>query len=236
MSMASARLATSTIQKPPTTSRLSAKGPSLEKTLPSRTRTRAPWDAGESGAPRRSFFWSASSRANSFICANPFGSSGSPSRSVNKSRNSTMSPPRTTVDRQRAGSTVAPAGGGRSRPPSLVCEEETPALRRLLRLAARLVEEPDAALRLVDPDLDQAGRRHVAVLLGDAVRLAQARREPLVVLAQLGEHVRRSHVVGVVVLHALQTADLADRSQRGAAELAHALRHRIRRGVDLVGV
>src|SRR5262249_8617565 len=40
----------------------------------------------------------------------------------------------------------------------------------------------------------------------------------------------------VVVEDALQAADLADRPQRGAAELAHALRDRIRRGVELIGL
>src|SRR5262245_35723514 len=43
---------------------------------------------------------------------------------------------------------------------------------RSFALAARLVEEPDAPLRLVDPHLDQARRRHVAVLFADVVHLA----------------------------------------------------------------
>src|SRR5262249_62166130 len=55
--------------------------------------------------------------------------------------------------------------------------------------AAGLVEEPDSPLRLVDPDLDQARRRHVAVLVADDVGLAHPRGERLVVFAQFGEHV-----------------------------------------------
>src|SRR4030095_3848456 len=62
-------------------------------------------------------------------------------------------------------------------------------------LSPRLVQEPDAPLGLVDPDLDQAGRRHVVVLLADGVRLAHARGELLVVVAPLRQHVGCGHVV-----------------------------------------
>ena len=95
---------------------------------------------------------------------------------------------------------------------------------------ARLVEEPRPLLGLVDPLLDQAGRRDVAALLADAVRLAKARREPAVVLAQFGEHVVRIDEVRVVVLDALQTRNLADRLDRRPADLADPLGHRVRHG------
>jgi hypothetical protein len=38
---------------------------------------------------------------------------------------------------------------------------------------ARLTEEPCALLRIVDPDLDQAGGRHIAGLLADAMHIVQ---------------------------------------------------------------
>ena len=43
--------------------------------------------------------------------------------------------------------------------------------------AGRLEQEPDAALGLVDPDLEQAGGRHVAVLVAGGVQAAHARRQ-----------------------------------------------------------
>src|SRR5580700_3397094 len=47
----------------------------------------------------------------------------------------------------------------------------------------RLEEEPYAALRLVDPHLEQAGRRDVPVLPAHRLRLAHPRGEGAVVLA-----------------------------------------------------
>src|SRR5262249_5859071 len=93
----------------------------------------------------------------------------------------------------------------------------------LLCHAGRLEQEPGSPLGLVDPVLDQAGAGHVVVLVANRVGLAQARRQLLVVIAQLREHVEGRDEVGVVVQHALQAADVADRAQRGAADLAHAL-------------
>ena len=55
--------------------------------------------------------------------------------------------------------------------------------------AARFEQKPASPLRFVDPHLDQAGRRDVTTLLADVVRLAQPRRQRLVVLAELPEHV-----------------------------------------------
>src|SRR5262252_9210035 len=89
--------------------------------------------------------------------------------------------------------------------------------------AGRLEQEPGAPLGLVDPVLDQAGAGHVVVLVANRVGPAQARRQPLVVVAQLREHVEGGDEVCVVVQHALQAADVADRAQRGAADFAHAL-------------
>src|SRR5215813_14204060 len=95
--------------------------------------------------------------------------------------------------------------------------------RSLSCYAGRLEQEPGATLGLVDPVLDQAGAGHVVVLLANRVGLAQARGQLLVVVAQLRKHIQRGDEVRVVVQHALQAADVADRAQRGAADLAHAL-------------
>src|SRR6266478_9069764 len=95
--------------------------------------------------------------------------------------------------------------------------------RLLLCNAGCLEQEPDAPLGLVDPILYQAGGCHVVVLVANRVRLAQARDQLLVVVAQLGEHVQRRDEIGVIVQHALQAADVANRAQRSAADLAHAL-------------
>src|SRR5215471_7596755 len=88
--------------------------------------------------------------------------------------------------------------------------------------AGRFEQEPGTPLGLVDPVLDQAGAGHVVVLVANRVGLAQARRQLLVVVAQLCEHVEGGDEVRVVVQHALQAADVADRAQRGAADLADA--------------
>src|SRR5262245_41101534 len=86
-----------------------------------------------------------------------------------------------------------------------------------------LKQEPGSPLGFIDPDFDEAGGGDVAMLVADVVGLAQPRRQHLVVLAQLGEHVLRIDVVGVVVQDALEVADLADRFDRGTADLADAL-------------
>jgi hypothetical protein len=72
------------------------------------------------------------------------------------------------------------------------------------------------------------------MVVADVVRLAQPRREALVVLAQLREHVERIDVVGVVVRDALGAGDVADRAQRRAADLADALRGGVGHRVELV--
>ena len=89
--------------------------------------------------------------------------------------------------------------------------------------APGLEQEPHPPLGLVDPVLEQAGGGDVAVLVAEIVGLLQVKRELLVVVAQLGEHVLRGDVVGVVVQDPLQLGDVPDRAQRGATELAHPL-------------
>src|SRR5262245_23795506 len=87
---------------------------------------------------------------------------------------------------------------------------------------ARFEQEPGPPLGLVDPVLEQARARHVVVLVAESVRLAHVRGELLVVLTQLCQHVERRDIVGIVVQDTLQAADLADRAQGRAADLAHA--------------
>src|SRR6266853_484595 len=53
--------------------------------------------------------------------------------------------------------------------------------------------------RFVDPILDQACARHIAMLVTQAMRLTQVGRQHLVIVAQLGEHVQWRHEIRVVV-------------------------------------
>ena len=57
-----------------------------------------------------------------------------------------------------------------------------------------------------------------------------------VVVAQLCEHIQRGHELCIVVLDALQAADLADRAYGHASDLAHALGDRVRDGENLIPV
>src|SRR3989442_15384626 len=92
--------------------------------------------------------------------------------------------------------------------------------------ATRLKKEPGAPLGFVDPPLDEAGGGDVAVLVAHVMRLAKARRKVLVVLAQLGEHVLRVHVFGIVIEHALRAGDVPDRLEGGPSDLTDATRAR----------
>ena len=98
---------------------------------------------------------------------------------------------------------------------------------------SRLEQEPHALLGLVDPVLDQAGGGDVAMLVGDLMEDAHVLEQLLVVVAQLGQHVGRRYVLGVVVEHALQALDVADRLDGRGAELAHPLGDDVGHGVDL---
>src|SRR5215831_2559554 len=77
--------------------------------------------------------------------------------------------------------------------------------RSLSCYAGRLEQEPGTTLGLVDPVLEQA------------------RGQLLVIVAQLRKHIQRRDEVSVVVQDSLQAADVADRVQRSAADLADAL-------------
>src|ERR1700733_11926369 len=100
-------------------------------------------------------------------------------------------------------------------------------MTRGIPVPTRLEQEPGAPLSLVDPVLDEARGGDVAYLVDDVVHLAQARREALIVLAQLREHVERVDILGIVVFDALQARNVPDRAQRRATGLADALRNGI---------
>ena len=74
------------------------------------------------------------------------------------------------------------------------------------------------------------------MILANAMSLAQTRCERLVVLAQFCEHVFRLDILGVIVQHALQPGDVADRSDCQTSCLANALSNGIRHCEDLIGM
>jgi hypothetical protein len=87
----------------------------------------------------------------------------------------------------------------------------------------RLEQEPSTALGLVDPNFKQACGGNVAVFAAQIVRLTHARHQLLIVVTQFGEHVQRRHEIRIVVLNPLQTTNVTDRTQRGAANFAYPL-------------
>src|SRR5579871_2774942 len=87
----------------------------------------------------------------------------------------------------------------RIRPPG----RPSPSMTRRVPAPARFEQEPGSPLGLVDPVLDQAGGRDVSMLIAHIVHLAQSGGERLVVLAQLGEHVERIDILGIVIRNAL---------------------------------
>src|ERR1700730_7969406 len=99
-----------------------------------------------------------------------------------------------------------------------------------------LEQEPCAPLGLIDPVFQQACGGNVAVLVAKAMRLAQVRDELLIVVAQLGQHIQGRDEICVIVQDPLQTADVADRAQRRAADLANTLGDRVGGGKDLVAL
>src|SRR5215472_7959768 len=104
------------------------------------------------------------------------------------------------------------------------------------RPAGALEQEPGPPLALVDPVLDQAGGGDVPVFVAEFMRLAQEAGEALVVVGKLGQHVLRCDKLRVVVEQALQSADIADRAQRGTADLARALCDVVGHREDLLGL
>ena len=79
-----------------------------------------------------------------------------------------------------------------------------------ITLSARLEQEPDPLFSLVDPIFQEACGGDIPVLVANAVRFPHACRQLLVVVAELGQHIERRHVVGIVVQDTLQAGDVAN--------------------------
>src|SRR5690348_4259759 len=97
--------------------------------------------------------------------------------------------------------------------PGAPWRDKSPASVVLTRTAAGgLEQEPGPPLCFVDPHFDEARGRDVAVVVAHVMDLAQRRRQAPVVVAQLGQHVLRVDIVGVVVENALAPRNVADRA------------------------
>src|SRR5205085_10218477 len=104
------------------------------------------------------------------------------------------------------------------------CAIERPKFAILLFASACsrcLKQKPRTALCLVDPDFQKTRRRNVAMLIAKVMRLAHARGELFIVVAQFGKHIHRADEIRLVVLYALQAANLADRSHCRSTQLAN---------------
>src|SRR6266852_4543562 len=65
------------------------------------------------------------------------------------------------------------------------------------------------------------------MLLAKTMGLSQVRRQLFVVIAQFCEHIHRRNKIRIVICDALQSADVADRAQSRAPDLANAFGDRI---------
>ncbi len=81
-------------------------------------------------------------------------------------------------------------------------------------------QEPGPAFGLINPDLDQTGRRHVVVFLANFMSRAEIARQCLIVGVEFCQHLFRGNAIVVIVLQALVPRDIADRVQRGSADFA----------------
>lgn len=84
----------------------------------------------------------------------------------------------------------------------------------------RLKQEPDALFGLINPVFQQAGRRDVPVSVAQVVQSAHAADQLAIVVAKLGQHVERIHIVRVIVGNPRLARDLTDRTERRTADLA----------------
>jgi hypothetical protein len=92
------------------------------------------------------------------------------------------------------------------------------------------------SFRLVDPCLNEACCRYIAVLFTYVVRLSEAAREILVVVTQLGQHVHRFDIVRIIIQDSLQASDMIDRPQSHRTHLANSLSDRIGHPEQLTGL
>ena len=101
-------------------------------------------------------------------------------------------------------------------------------------VAGGLVQEPDPAFRLIGPVFQQAGSCNIAVLIAERMGFAHELDKAQIVVSELGEHVVRRDVFGIVVHKALPAAYVSDRVDGAASDLAPALGNSVRHRKNLV--
>ena len=97
-------------------------------------------------------------------------------------------------------------------------------------------QEPNATLRLVDPDFNETGRADIVMLITALVRLAHEFDQPLIVGGQLEHHMCGRNGRFVVVLQTLVVGYVTDRSKRTSPEFACALGDVVRHAEDLLAL
>jgi hypothetical protein len=97
-------------------------------------------------------------------------------------------------------------------------------------------EEPDAAFRFVDPILQQACGGDILLFVAKVMDFTHAGKHGPIVFTQFCEHIEGIDIVRVVIAETLQAGNVPDRSNRGAADLAHALGDVVGHRKDLAGL
>jgi hypothetical protein len=72
-----------------------------------------------------------------------------------------------------------------------------------------LRQKPGSPFSLINPNLDQAGRRYVIVTVADLVHGSQVSRQLLVVIAKLADHLLRANAFLIVIFACLVIFSLA---------------------------
>ena len=97
------------------------------------------------------------------------------------------------------------------------------------RTPRRFKKEPHPLFGLIDPVFQQARGRDVAMLVAEIVNLAHGADQLQIIVSQFGQHVVGRDVLRIIVQDSRLAADLADRSEGHATDLAHALGNRVGR-------
>src|ERR1700677_4256819 len=107
-----------------------------------------------------------------------------------------------------------PGGRHTQKMPNLVssvqCSSISPIYLLIQVGSVCLVEEPDATFGLVNPILDQARGRNIAILVAKRVGASQADRQLHVVLAKFGQHLASRDEILVIIGDTLKLRDLAN--------------------------
>jgi hypothetical protein len=107
---------------------------------------------------------------------------------------------------------------------------------RLLQALYDFRQEPGPALGLIDPNLNQTGRRYVVIFLARFVSAAEIARQRLIIGAKFCQHLFRSDAFVVVIFQALVPGDVANRAQRGSTDFPRAFSNIIGDGKYLFSV